>query len=153
MKWESTVVVNAHLTFRNTFLVAADIVNEFLERGSTGEFISQASRNVSVYYASDDIALWVSKVFNLKNKVASRRLGHSGPQNLYLKPRNIFSIDCDDVNTKYDKLKGYSNYLYNGNKKPGQVFKHIYNSIKSRRVKVEDIGSRTNTINVLFYLC
>ena len=118
------------LIFRNTFLVAADIVNESLERGRTGEFISQASRNVSVYYASDDIALRASKVSNLKNKVTSRRLGHSGPENLGLLPRNIFFIDCDDVNTKYDLLKGHSYFLEDRNKKPGLVFKHIYNSIR-----------------------
>ncbi|MCP4272698.1 MAG: alpha/beta hydrolase, partial [Gammaproteobacteria bacterium] len=68
------------LLFRNTILMAADIVNESLEEGEhEGRLISQASRNVSVYYASDDLALRSSKISNLKNKVASRRLGHTGP--------------------------------------------------------------------------
>ncbi|MDF1581538.1 MAG: alpha/beta hydrolase [Desulfuromonadales bacterium] len=66
------------LIFRNTFLVAADIVNESLEVGQRGELICHASRNVIVYYASDDLALRSSKAANLKNKVASRRLGHTG---------------------------------------------------------------------------
>jgi len=39
---------------------------------------SQASRNVSVYYAFDDLALRSSKISILRNKVASRRQGHTG---------------------------------------------------------------------------
>lgn len=70
------------LIFRNTFLVAADIVNESLEVGQKGELICHASRNVIVYYASDDLALRASKAANLKNKVASRRLGHTGPERI-----------------------------------------------------------------------
>jgi esterase/lipase superfamily enzyme len=136
------------LIFRNTFLVAADIVNESLERGKSGTFICQASRNVSVYYASDDLALRASKASNLRNKVASRRLGHSGPENLELIPRNVFSIDCDDVNTKYDGIKGHSYFLDDGKGKPGLVFKHIYNSIKSGRVEVEDPVKRTHIFKI-----
>ncbi|GJL79512.1 MAG: hypothetical protein NPINA01_25010 [Nitrospinaceae bacterium] len=132
------------LIFRNSFLVAADIVNESLERGKPGTFICEASRNVSVYYASDDLALRASKASNLKNKVASRRLGHSGPENLELIPRNVFSIDCDDVNTKYDRLKGHSYFLDDGKDKPGKVFNHIYHSIKTGRVEVENPVKRTH---------
>lgn len=137
---------NIPLIFRNTFLVAADIVNESLERGKPGKFICQASRNVSVYYASDDLALRASKVSNLKNKVASRRLGHSGPENLELVPQNVFSIDCDDVNTKYDSLKGHSYFLDDKNGQPGNVFNHIHNSIKTGRVDVSDPVKRTHII-------
>ncbi|MBT5470538.1 MAG: alpha/beta hydrolase [Nitrospina sp.] len=137
------------LIFRNTFMVAADIINESLEREESGKFICQASRNVSVYYASDDIALRASKVSNLKNKVASRRLGHSGPENLELVPRNVYSIDCDDVNTKYDRLKGHSYFLESKKGKkitPGKVFNHIFNSIKTGRVDVADPIKRTHII-------
>jgi len=134
------------LIFRNTFMVAADIVNESLERGNSGAFICQASRNVSVYYASDDLALRASKASNLKNKVASRRLGHSGPENLELIPRNVFSIDCDDVNTKYDSITGHAYFLTDGKNKPGRVLKHIKASIKTGRVKVEDPVKRTHII-------
>lgn len=45
------------LLFRHSFLVAADIVNESLEDKEKGRLISQASRNVSVYYSSGDLAL------------------------------------------------------------------------------------------------
>ncbi len=137
------------LIFRNTFMVAADIINESLEREEAGKFVCQASRNVSVYYASDDIALRASKVSNLKNKVASRRLGHSGPENLELVPRNVYSIDCDDVNTKYDPLKGHSYFLESKKGKkvvPGKVFNHIFNSIKTGRVDVADPVKRTHII-------
>ena len=134
------------LIFRNTFMVAADIVNESLERGKSSKFICQASRNVSVYYASDDMALRASKISNLKNRVASRRLGHSGPENLELVPQNVFAIDCDDVNTKYDGLKGHSYFLEDNNGNLGNVFNHIKNSIKTGRVNVEDPIKRTHII-------
>jgi hypothetical protein len=90
------------LLFRNTYLVAADIENESIQKGEVGELISDASCNVVVYFAWDDLALRSSKVANLKNKIASRRLGHTGPENMDLTPGNVYSVDCDDVNTTYD---------------------------------------------------
>ncbi len=96
------------MLFRNTFLIAADIENESIHRGQRGELISHASRNVVVYYASDDLALRGSKAANLKNRIASRRLGHSGPENMDLAPHNLYAVDCDDVNTRYDTPKGHS---------------------------------------------
>ncbi|MGF1767927.1 alpha/beta hydrolase [Enterovibrio makurazakiensis] len=126
------------LLFRNTFLVAADVVNESLEPGQKGRLICQASRNVSVYYASDDLALRSSKVSNLKNKVASRRLGHSGPEDMSKTLSNVYAIDCDDINTKYDWPKGHSYFLEDDNDNPGAVFEHIFSSIKTGRVQVDD---------------
>lgn len=126
------------LLFKNTFLVAADIVNESLEEHKKGILISQASRNVSVYFASGDLALRASKVSNLKNKVASRRLGHTGPENMKKVQSNVYSIDCDDVNTKYDFPKGHSYFLTTKKGKSGKVFEHIFNTIKTGRVKCDD---------------
>ena len=57
--------------FRRSFLIGADIVNESLEPGQPGEIISHSSRNVVVYYASDDLSLRSSKVSNRRNRVAS----------------------------------------------------------------------------------
>lgn len=127
------------LLFRNTFLVAADIVNESLQKGDEGELISHTSRNVVVYYASDDLALRASKVANVKNAEASRRLGHTGPEDLDLTPKNVYSVDCDDVNTRYDPPKGHS-YFRSGTKKgePGVVFDHIFNCMLSGRVFPSD---------------
>jgi esterase/lipase superfamily enzyme len=123
------------LIFRNTFLVAADIVNESLHKGEAGELISHTSRNVVVYYASDDLALRASKVSNVKNAEASRRLGHSGPEDMDRTPKNVYAIDCDDVNTRYDHPKGHS-YFRSGDKKgePGVVFEHIFETILTGRV-------------------
>jgi len=131
------------LIFRNTFLVAADIVNESLEKGELGELMCHASRNVVVYHASDDLALRASKVANLKNKIASRRLGHTGPENMELVPGNVYSVDCDDVNNIYDNPKGHS-YFRSGRKKgkPGVVFDHIFDAIKTGRVTVKDQAMR-----------
>jgi esterase/lipase superfamily enzyme len=127
------------LMFRNTFLVAADILNESLHKGQPGELVSHASRNVVVYYASDDLALRASKVSNLKNAEASRRLGHSGPEDMALTPKNVYAIDCDEVNTLYDPLKGHS-YFRSGRKKgvPGVVFDHIFATLLTGRVFPSD---------------
>lgn len=135
------------LLFRNTFLVAADIVNESLHKGKQGELISHASRNVVVYYASDDLALRASKICNLKNAEASRRLGHSGPEDMDQTPKNVYAIDCDDVNTLYDPPKGHS-YFRSGTKKgePGLVFKHIFQTIVSGRVFPNDEFRKSSII-------
>lgn len=137
------------LIFRNTWLVAADIENESLHRGRSGELICHASRNVIVYYASDDLALRSSKVTNLKNKIASRRLGHTGPEDMKQTPPNVYAVDCDDVNTAHDFPKGHS-YFRSGKVKgtPGKVFDHIWGTLMDGRVfpKLEDEFRRTSII-------
>ncbi|MDQ8023141.1 MAG: alpha/beta hydrolase [Moraxellaceae bacterium] len=138
------------LLFRNTFMIAADIVNESLHRGHIGELISHASRNVVVYYASDDLALRASKVANLKNAEASRRLGHTGPEDMDQTPKNIYAVDCDDVNTEYDKPKGHSYFRYADKKKqvPGLVFRHIFDCMLSGRVFPTEEFRKTSIIGV-----
>ncbi len=137
------------LLFRNTFLVAADIVNEALHKGEEGELISHVSRNVVVYYAADDLALRASKISNLKNAEASRRLGHSGPEDMEKTPKNVYAIDCDDVNTLYDPPMGHS-YFRSGTKKgePGLVFKHIFQTLLSGRVFPNDEFRKSSIIGL-----
>ena len=135
------------LLFRNTFLVAADIVNESLHRGEPGELISHVSRNVSVYYASDDLALRASKVSNLANAEASRRLGHTGPEDMDKTPKNVFAIDCDEVNTDYDFPKGHSYFRSGKSKgKPGVVFEHIFEAMLTGRVFPGDEKRKTRIL-------
>ncbi len=135
------------LIFRNTFMVAADVVNETLHKGNPGELICHASRNVIVYHASDDLALRASKVSNLKNKIASRRLGHTGPEDITKTPRNVYRVDCDDVNNLYDSPKGHS-YFRSGTTQgsPGEVFKHIFTCLVSGRVYPDDENRRSSII-------
>lgn len=135
------------LLFRNTYLVAADIENESLHRGETGELISHASRNVVVYHASDDLALRSSKVANLRNRIASRRLGHTGPEDMARTAANVYAVDCDDVNTAYDPPKGHS-YFRSGRQpgRPGKVFEHIWASLVTGRVFPDDEFRRTSVI-------
>jgi len=135
------------LIFRNTFLVAADVVNETLQEGEPGELICHASRNVVVYHASDDLALRASKASNLKNKVASRRLGHTGPEDMDKTPHNVYRVDCDDVNNSYDRPKGHS-YFRSGTRKgePGKVFQHIFDCILSGRVFPDDEFRRSTIV-------
>ena len=132
------------MIFRNTFLAAADVVNETLHKGERGESISHASRNVVVYHASDDLALRASKAVNLKNGVASRRLGHTGPEDMGQVPRNIYEIDCDNVNLKYDVPDGH-NYFASGQTrgKAGLIFKHMFQSMESGRVFPGDPEQRS----------
>lgn len=134
------------LIFRNTFLVAADIENESIHRDQRGKLICDASRNVVVYYASDDLALRASKAANLKNKIASRRLGHSGPENMDLVPKNVYTVDCDDINNAYDP-KGHS-YFRSGRTRgePGLVFEHIFQCLKTGRVFPADDARRATVI-------
>ena len=122
------------LIFRNTFLVAADVVNEALEKGEPGEHICRTARNVVVYYASDDLALRASKASNLRNKVASRRLGHTGPEDPNKVPGNVWTVDCDNFNNSYDMPAGHSYFLRDNQGKAGKVFKHISETVKRGRV-------------------
>jgi len=134
------------LLFRNTILMAADIVNESLEYDQEGILISQSARNVSVYFASDDLALRSSKISNLKNKVASRRLGHTGPENMGKIQSNVYAIDCDNFNNKYDSPKGHSYFLTDQSDRIGAVFEHLFNTIKTGRV---DVGGNENRKKIL----
>jgi esterase/lipase superfamily enzyme len=135
------------LIFRNTFMVAADVVNETLQVGGPGEVICYSTRNLIVYHASDDLALRASKVSNLKNKIASRRLGHTGPEDISKTPKNVYGVDCDDVNNRYDKPKGHSYFRSGENKgEPGKVFDHIFDCLLSGRVFPEDEFRRSSII-------
>ncbi|MEM8571316.1 MAG: alpha/beta hydrolase [Pseudomonadota bacterium] len=136
------------LLFRNTFMVAADVVNETLHTNEPGALISHASRNVVVYYASDDLALRASKAANLKNKVASRRLGHTGPESIKKTPRNVYQVDCDNVNTQYDHPVGHNYFRYGEDDgKPGLVFEHIFRCIDKGRVFPDDQEKRSHVLD------
>ena len=120
---------------------AAYVLNE------RAKMICDASRNVVVYFASDDLALRASKGANLKNKIASRRLGHAGPETMDMTANNVFVVDCDDVNTSYDTPKGHSYFLADKTKgSPGLVFEHLYSSLKSGLVFPEDEYRRSTII-------
>jgi len=135
------------LLFRNTILMAADIVNESLENNEKGRLISESSRNVLVYYASDDLALRSSKISNLKNKVASRRLGHTGPEDMKKVQSNVHAIDCDNFNNQYDVPKGHSYFLEDKNGNPGKVFEHLFKTIKTGRVDANDLEKRKHILD------
>lgn len=119
------------------------IVNQALHRGQRGELISHAARNVVVYYASADLALRASKAANLKNKIASRRLGHTGPEDMGRTPSNVYAVDCDDINTSYDVPIGHGYFTEGREKgKPGLVFEHIFSILKTGRVTDIDPATR-----------
>lgn len=145
--WDKYDLANGvPLLFRNTILMAPDIVNESLEEGEVGRLISQSARNVSVYYSSDDLALRSSKISNLKNKVASRRLGHTGPEDMNKVQSNVYAIDCDNFNNRYDFPKGHSYFLDDDNGNVGLVFEHLFNTIKTGRVFVDNTEHRKHIL-------
>ena len=124
--------------FRNIFMVAADVVNETLERGEGGQFIPSACRNLVVYHASDDFALRSSKVSNLRNKILSRRLGHTGPEDMTKVPKNVYAIDCDDFNNSLDTPTGHTYFLDDGSGNAGPVFNHMMRTMLTGRVDARD---------------
>ncbi len=134
------------MLFRNIFMVAPDVVNETLEIGQHGELISHAARNVTVFYAADDLALRASKVSNLKNKIASRRLGHTGPEDMSKVRNNVYAIDCDNVNSAYDNPLGHCYYLHDEQGGPGKVLRQIATTLKHGRVFPLDPNQRTTIL-------
>ncbi len=151
VKWDKYDLksIGVPYIFRNTFMVAADVVNETLESGKPGAHICHSARNVVVYYASDDLALRASKGANLRNKIASRRLGHTGVEDMTAVSNNVFGVDCDDFNNKYDSPKGHS-YFRSGTKKgqPGVVFRHIFSTILTGRVKGKAQQRNTSVLSL-----
>ena len=123
------------LLFRNAFMAAADVVNETLEHEQDGRLISIASKNTVVYFASDDLALRSSKAANLRHGVASRRLGHSGPEDLSKVARNVFAVDCDSFNTKFDDPVGHTYFLDDDQGNSSKLFEHMFNCMSSGIVK------------------
>ncbi|MEE3715196.1 alpha/beta hydrolase [Tumidithrix elongata RA019] len=131
------------LMFRNIFMAAPDIVNEALEPGQEGQFIPTAARNVVVYYASDDLAMRASKVANLGNRIASRRLGHTGPEHMDKVSKNVYALDCDDFNTVYDPPTGHGYFASDRNGNPGILFDHMWRCIDIGRVPMSPSNARS----------
>jgi esterase/lipase superfamily enzyme len=121
------------LVFRNIFLAAADVVNEALEPNQEGQHISPAARNVVVYYAADDLAMRASKVANI-GEIASRRLGHTGPENMDKVSRNVYALDCDEFNNELDSPVGHGYFADNRAGNAGPVFDHMWRCIENGRV-------------------
>ena len=136
-----------HGVFRNIFLAAADVVNETLETDRPGRCLSDAARNVTVYYANDDLALRTSKVTNLRHKVLSRRLGHTGPEDMSRVAKNVYAIDCDDFNNSTDPPVGHAYFLRDRNDNVSPVFTHLWHAVTTGRVDA-DPTTRTKVLQV-----
>lgn len=136
------------LLFRNVFMAAADVVNETLEPGKSGGVIPLVSRNVVVYYAADDLALRASKVANVNN--ASRRLGHTGPEDIARVSKNVYAIDCDDFNSRYDRA-GHTYFLEDPETgDAGLLLRHAWECMRTGRVPVDPARARPlNRIEIL----
>ena len=140
------------LMMRNIFMVAADVFNESLEHDRDGRYICHSTRNVVVYYAADDRVLGAGTVGPLGADSASRRLGHTGPEHFSLTPKNVYTVDCDDVNNKYDRLNGHTYFLGDDKGEVGKVFLHIYDAVKKGRVQGHD-ERRAIVVDLNFRSC
>jgi len=134
------------LIFRNIFMAAADVVNEALEPGQEGQHISPATRNLVVYYASDDLAMRASKVANVGNRIASRRMGHTGPEHIDKVNKNVYALDCDDFNTLYDPPTGHGYFASDREGNPGVLFNHIWRCIETGRVPMNPRDARVSIL-------
>ena len=136
------------MLFRNVFMAAADVVNETLEPGKSGGVIPLVSRNVVAYYAADDLALRASKVANVNN--ASRRLGHTGPEDITKVSKNVYAIDCDDFNSRYDRA-GHTYFLEDPQTgDAGLLLRHAWDCMRTGRVPVDPARARPiNRIEIL----
>ncbi len=128
--------------FKNVFLMASDIPNESLEKGEDGEYVSQSSQRVISYYANDDFSMPASKISNMRNLVFSRRIGHTGPEDMTKVKRNVYSVNCDSFNNKFDKPKGHSYFIDQGEKN-SPAFQHVIKVLKSKK---QDLGDREITL-------
>ncbi len=128
--------------FKNVFLMASDIPNETLERGEEGQFIPDSAQRVICYYANDDFAMPASKVSNMRNLVFSRRIGHTGPEDMNKVSDNVYAINCDSFNNKFDNPKGHS-YFLDKDGKESPAFQHV---IKALKTKNQDLGKRKVTL-------
>ena len=138
------------LLFRSVFMVAADIVNESLEAGKSAEAIPPMSRHTVVYFAADDLALRASKVANVGNAIASRRLGHTGPERIEKVPRNVYAIDCDDFNTEYDRGLGHNYFLADPKTgDAGLLLRHAWACMRTGRVPVTPSAVPASRIEIL----
>ncbi len=128
--------------FKNIFLMASDIPNKSLEANQPGRFIAEACQRVLVYYANDDFAMPASKISNMRNGVFSRRIGHTGPKSMSKVSGNVYSVNCDSFNNKFDKPKGHS-YFIDKTRKKSPAFQHV---IKVLKTKKQDLGDRVITL-------
>lgn len=128
--------------FRNIFMVAADVKNECLEEDQDGRYIVDATRNLIVYYASDDYAMPSSKVANIKNKTLSRRMGMTGPEDLSKLPKKVYEVDCDDFNNRFEFPMGHGYYLNDGKGNTSPVIPHIAAAIDTGRVQPNERSYR-----------
>ena len=127
--------------FRNIFLVAADVGQHALEAGRPGRRLSDAARNVTVYYANDDWAF--SSPAPRRRAAATRRLGQTGPADLSATAQNVYAVDCDDVYA-IDRENGRGGvpaesdespyFLAGGGETPGPVVSHLLRALRTGRV-------------------
>lgn len=124
------------IVFKNTFLIAADIPNHDLQKGEPGSVICDASAHVHVSYAPDDLALNASKIANIKNRIASRRLGHTGIEDISLCLDNITQVNCNEFNNQYDKL-GHTYFIEDELGNAGILFKYIHSCMRKKTINRE----------------
>lgn len=157
MRWRRgrTTPAPPYGAFRNVFLTAADIGWHALETGRSGRRLSDAARNVTVYYANDDWA-FSSPVTRRQYPAATRRLGQAGPADLAAVAKNVYAVDCDDVYAvdRHDDRTGAAaeseespHFLTagGGDDEPGPLVKHLLHALRTGRVDANP-ATRTHVL-------
>ena len=136
------------LLFRNIFMVAADVPNQVLEAGEEGQYIPQSARNTVIYYAHDDFMLAASKFVNIKHHEWGRRLGSTGPEDMNKVPKNVYEVDCDNFNNKFDPPKGHTYFLDEDVNldRVSPIINHVATALKTGRI---DPSNRSQRLDLL----
>ena len=72
----------------------------------------------------------------------SRRLGHTGPEDMSRVAKNVYAIDCDDFNNSIDPPVGHTYFLHDQKGAASPVFVHIWHALTTGRADA-DPTSRT----------
>lgn len=107
----NTATSGVPLLFKNVFMMAPDIPSHSLEKGEEGQWITQASFNVRVYHAQDDLAMPSSKAVNAFKGVFNKRLGQWGVEDMSKVSTNVTQMDCSEFNQRFDKIAGHAYFL------------------------------------------
>lgn len=123
------------LLFRNIFMLAPDIESHSLETGQAGELLPECCRNLVVYHANDDVAMPASKLANVDQVGIHKRLGLCGNRDLQAVARNVYEVDCDNFNNRFDWPVGHVYFLEDRNGVVSPALNHLLTAMDGGRVR------------------
>ncbi len=104
----STNLLPSSPVFNEVILAAPDVDWQAFEKEYALHHLSYISHRVTVYYHSEDLALFLSQ--NSFNR--HKRLGRHGFQNIDNVPANVFGVDCSSINDLETMLYRFIEHSY-----------------------------------------